>query len=69
MEPSTTSEPTAKFLKRRNDREGRATHNDGSKSSRKAQEMKLDMMMDSDTAKPFRMLSAYFTTSAITSPP
>lgn len=32
-------------------------------------EITLDRMIDNETVNPFRMLSAYFTTNAMSSPP
>lgn len=56
VDPITINAPTAKV-------------NDGSKSPRKNHDANDDKIIDNETAKPFKMLSAYLTTNAITNPP
>lgn len=41
----------------------------GSKSCSQKYDMRVDRMMESDVAKPLRMLSAYLMTAAMTRPP
>lgn len=41
----------------------------GSKSWSQKYDIRVDRMMDSDVAKPLRMLSAYLMTAAMTRPP
>lgn len=41
----------------------------GSKSCSKKYDISVDRMMESDVAKPLRMLSAYLMTAAMTRPP
>lgn len=41
----------------------------GSKSCNQKYDMRVDRMMESDVAKPLRMLSAYLMTAAMTRPP
>lgn len=41
----------------------------GLKSFRRKYEMRVETMIDTEVANPFRMLSAYFITTAMTSPP
>lgn len=41
----------------------------GSKSCSQKYDIRVDRMMESDVAKPLRMLSAYLMTAAMTRPP
>ena len=41
----------------------------GERSSKRSQDTRPDMMMDTEVAKPLRMLSAYLMVAATTNPP
>lgn len=55
--------------KRQSEREQSFLYLVGSKSCNQKYDISVDRMMESDVAKPLRMLSAYLMTAAMTRPP